>query len=403
MPLTPLADALEIILESVDRAPEPEPVGLERALNRYVAQAVLAPRAVPPADNSAMDGYAVCSTEVPDQLPVSQRIPAGQPPLTLAPGTAARIFTGAEIPSGADAVIPQEEADATAAGVHLPSVIPGQHIRRRGDDIQPGDCLAQRGQCLQPPDIGLLASVGIDTVSVYRPLRVAILTTGDELRDPGKGELEPGQIFNSNRFVLAHQIQALGFAVTENRHLPDVPAKIAAALRSAAASADCIVTAGGVSVGEEDHVRGEIEKQGSLSIWRLAIKPGKPLAFGEVQGTPIFGLPGNPVSTWITFALVARPWLVKRQGGMLPVVPRFPVQARFTVARPGSREEFLRVRLVGQGLAMGAELTGSQSSGVLTSLSAADGLAVLPAGATVTPGDWVEVMPLSALWQPGFG
>ncbi|MEL0161262.1 MAG: gephyrin-like molybdotransferase Glp [Halieaceae bacterium] len=403
MSLTPLADALEIILDSVDRVPNAEPVGLEVALNRYVAEAVVAPCAVPPADNSAMDGYAVCSTDVPGLLPVSQRIPAGQPPLALSPGTAARIFTGAEIPPGADAVIPQEDAEATAAGVRLPPVSEGQHIRRQGDDIRPGDCLVQRGQCLRPQDVGLLASVGINTVSVYRPLRVAILTTGDELRDPGKDELESGQIFNSNRFVLAHQVQALGFEVTENRHVPDVPAKIAAALRSAAASADCIVTAGGVSVGEEDHVRGEIEKQGTLAIWRLAIKPGKPLAFGEVQGTPIFGLPGNPVSAWITFALVARPWLVKRQGGMLPVVPRFPVQARFTIARPGSREEFLRVRLVGQGLEMRAELTGSQSSGVLTSLSAADGLAVLPAGATVTPGDWVEVIPLSALWQPGFG
>ncbi|MGA1580750.1 MAG: gephyrin-like molybdotransferase Glp, partial [Luminiphilus sp.] len=350
MSLTPLADALEIILDSVDRVPNPEPVGLEVALNRYVAEAILAPCAVPPADNSAMDGYAVCSTDVPGLVPVSQRIPAGQPPLALAPRTAARIFTGAEIPPGADAVIPQEDAEATAADVRLPPVTAGQHIRRRGDDIRPGDCLVQRGQCVRPQDVGLLASVGISTVSVYRPLRVAILTTGDELRDPGKDELESGQIFNSNRFVLAHQVQALGFEVTENRHVPDVPAKIAAALRSAAASADCIVTAGGVSVGEEDHVRGEIEKQGTLSIWRLAIKPGKPLAFGEVQGTPIFGLPGNPVSAWITFALVARPWLVKRQGGMLPVVPRFPVQASFTIARPGSREEFLRVRLVGQGL-----------------------------------------------------
>jgi len=403
MPLTPFDEALEVILETVDRTPEPEPVGLAVALNRYVAHAVLAPCAVPPADNSAMDGYAVSSTDVPGLLPVSQRIPAGQLPGTLMPGMAARIFTGAEIPPGADAIIPQEEAEATETSVRLPSVTVGQHIRRRGDDIQPGDCLASRGQCLRPQDVGLLASVGIDTVSVYRPLRVAILTTGDELREPGEGELEPGQIFNSNRFVLAHQVQALGFEVTESHHLPDVPVEIAAALRRAAANADCIVTAGGVSVGEEDHVRGEIEKQGSLSLWRLAIKPGKPLAFGEVQGTPIFGLPGNPVSAWITFALVARPWLVKRQGGILPAVPRFPVQARFTVARPGSRQEFLRVRLVGQGLAMGAELTGSQSSGVLTSLGEADGLALLPAGATVTPGDRVEVIPLSALWQPGFG
>jgi molybdopterin molybdotransferase len=403
MPLTPLSEALEIILSTVDSAPQAEQVRLHDALNRYVAESVYAPRAVPPADNSAMDGYAVNSNDVPGLLRVSQRIPAGHLKAMLEPGTAARIFTGAEIPAGADAVIPQEEAEETEAGTRLPSVNIGQHIRRRGDDIQPGDCLVERGQCLRPQDVGLLASVGIDGVLVYRPLRVAILTTGDELRDPGEGDLEPGQIFNSNRFVLAHQIRALGLVVTEDRHLPDIPTEIASALQSAAENADCIVTAGGVSVGEEDHVRGEIEKQGSLSIWRLAIKPGKPLAFGEVQGTPVFGLPGNPVSAWITFSLVARPWLVKRQGGVLPPAPRFPVQARFAIERSGSREEFLRVRLVGQGLTLGAELTGSQSSGVLTSLRQADGLAVLPPGTTVAPGDWLEVIPLSALWQPGFG
>lgn len=403
MPLTPLAEALEMILSTINSAPEAEQVRLHEALNRYVAQVVYAPCAVPPADNSAMDGYAARSKDLPGLLAVSQRIPAGYPPALLEPGTVARIFTGAEVPSGADVVIPQEEAVETEAGVRLPSAIAGQHIRRRGDDIEPGDCLVARGQCLRPQDVGLLASVGIDSISVYRPLRVSVLTTGDELRDPGHGELEPGQIFNSNRFFLAHQIQALGLVVTENRHLPDDPAEISSALQSAAMRADCIVTAGGVSVGEEDHVRREIEKLGSLSIWRLAIKPGKPLAFGEVHGTPIFGLPGNPVSAWITFALVARPWLVRRQGGAVPAAPRFPVQAGFAVERPGTREEFLRVRLVGQGLAMRAELAGSQSSGVLTSLAQADAVAVLPAGQTVEAGNWLEVIPLNTLWQPGFG
>lgn len=403
MPLTPLGDALETILKTADMTPEAERVRLQDGLNRYVAEAVCAPRPVPPADNSAMDGYAVRSGEVPGLLPVSQRIPAGSVPANLEPGTVARIFTGAEIPSGADAVIPQEAAEETGAGIQLPSAVAGQHIRRCGDDIEPGDCLVARGHCLRPQDIGLLAAVGIDSVSVYRPLKVAVLTTGDELRDPGEGELKPGEIFNSNRWTLSHQIRALGFLVTDDRHLPDDPAQISSALKSAALQADCIVTAGGVSVGEEDHVRAAIEQQGSLALWRLAIKPGKPLAFGEVQGTPVFGLPGNPVSSWITFALIARPWLVKRQGGILPAPPRFPVQAGFSLQHPGTREEFLRVRLVGKGLAMRAELTGSQSSGVLTSLGQADAVAVIPAGLTVREEDWLEVIPLSALWQPGFG
>ena len=403
MPLTPLAEALEIILGTVAAAPHSEQVGLEDALNRYVAQDVIAPCAVPPADNSAMDGYAACSKDLPGLLPVSQRIPAGHPPAALAPGTVARIFTGAEVPSGADAVIPQEAAEVIDAGIRLPAAEVGQHIRPRGDDIQPGDCLVAQGQCLRPQDVGLLASVGIDSVLVYQPLRVAVFTTGDELRDPGQGELGPGQIFNSNRFALAHQMRALGMAVTENRHLPDIPAQISSALQSAAGRADCIVTVGGVSVGEEDHVRGAIEKHGSLSLWRLAIKPGKPLAFGEVCGTPVFGLPGNPVSAWITFALVARPWLIRRQGGILPAVPRFPVQASFSLSRPGTREEFLRVCLIGQGRGMRAALTGSQSSGVLTSLGQADALAVIPAGTVVEEGDWLEVIPLHALWQLGYG
>lgn len=403
MALTPLSEALETILKTADIVPEAEPVGLQNALNRFVAQTVCAPRPVPPADNSAMDGYAVRGEDVPGLRPVSQRIPAGCVPSALERGTAARIFTGAEIPAGADAVIPQEAVEKTDEGIRFPAASAGQHIRRCGDDIAPGDCLVARGHCLRPQDIGLLAAVGIDSVSVYQPLRVALLTTGDELRDPGDGELKPGQIFNSNRWTLSHQIRALGFEVIIDRHLRDDATEIASALHSAAMQADCIVTAGGVSVGEEDHVKAAIEEQGSLAIWRLAIKPGKPLAFGEVRGTPIFGLPGNPVSAWITFALVARPWLVKRQGGILPAVPRFAVKAGFSLAHPGTREEFLRVRLVGGGLALRAELTGSQSSGVLTSLGQADAIAVIPAGTTVGEEDWLEVIPLNALWQPGYG
>ena len=397
MALTPLPEALERILATAVADPEREQVSLTAALDRYCAEAVHADIAVPPADNSAMDGYAVASGDVPGTLLVSQRAPAGSVPVPLAAGTAARIFTGAEIPAGADAVILQEDAAVESDRVSLPAARSGQHIRRRGDDIQPGDQLVAQGQRLRPQDIGLLASVGIDTVWVFAPLSVALLTTGDELREPGSGELGPGQIFNSNRLSLAAQIRSLGVNVVDMGNLPDDPGKIGEALERAAKAADCIVTAGGVSVGEEDHVRGQIEERGVLDVWKLAIKPGKPLAFGQVCGTPIFGLPGNPVSAFVTFALVAKPWLIKRQGGSAAPSPRFPVKAGFSLPRPGTREEFLRVKLSGSGEAMRANLTGSQSSAVLTSLSEADAVAVIVPGKTVAEGDWLEVIPLSAL------
>ncbi len=397
MALTPLSDALERILSDVEATLDYDTVALEAASGRYCAATINATLSVPPADNSAMDGYAVASRDVPGALTISQRVPAGHAPVPLEAGTAARIFTGAEIPAGADAIILQEDAGAGEGQVTLPAAQPGQHIRRRGSDIQPGDELVAAGHRLTPQDIGLLASVGLDPVPVFRPLSVAVLTTGDELREPGSGDLDPGQIFNSNRLSLAAQLRALGMKVIDCGNLPDDPDQIGEALERAAAAADCIVTAGGVSVGEEDHVKSQIEQRGALDLWKLAIKPGKPLAFGHVAGTPIFGLPGNPVSAFITFALVAKPWLIKRQGGHPAPMQRFPVRAAFSITRPGTREEFLRVRLTGSGETLRASLTGSQSSGVMTSLSEAGGLAVIAPGTTVAEGDWVEVMPLSAL------
>jgi molybdopterin molybdotransferase len=397
MALTPLSDALERILSDVEATLDCETVALEAASGRYCATTINATLSVPPADNSAMDGYAVASHNVPGTLAISQRVPAGHAPLPLEAGTAARIFTGAEIPAGADTVILQEDAEAGEGQVSLPAAQPGQHIRRQGNDIQPGDELVAAGQRLTPQDIGLLASVGLDVVPVFQSLSVAVLTTGDELREPGSGDLDPGQIFNSNRFTLAAQIRALGMTVINCGNLPDDPDQIGEALERAAAEADCIVSAGGVSVGEEDHVKSQIEQRGALDLWKLAIKPGKPLAFGHVAGTPIFGLPGNPVSAFITFALVAKPWLIKRQGGRLVPTLRFPVRAAFSITRPGTREEFLRVRLTGSGEALRAALTGSQSSGVMTSLSEADGVAVIAPGTAVAEGDWVEVMLLSTL------
>ena len=233
MALTPLFQALPQLLATIQSSPDTETVTLADAVGRYAAKAVQSSVAVPPADNSAMDGYAVRAKDVPGELVVSQRVPAGHLPVSLAPGTAARIFTGAEIPAGADAVVLQEDAEPLSEGVCLPAARKGQHIRRRGSDILAGDQLVATGRCLQPQDIGLLASAGIDAIEVYRPLRVAILTTGDELREPGSGGLEPGEIFNSNRFTLAAQVRALGMSVTDLGNYPDLPELIGEALERA--------------------------------------------------------------------------------------------------------------------------------------------------------------------------
>lgn len=401
MALTPLAEALETLLASVVSQPTTQSVPLAAALNRYCAEDVISTLAVPPADNSAMDGYALRAADTPGDLVISQRIPAGQAPQSLQPGTAARIFTGAEIPPGADTVVMQESVEITPAGIRVTALEAGRHIRGQGDDIQLGQCVLTQGRCLLPQDLGLLAAVGRREVSIFRPLKVAILTTGDELVEPGSAALAPGQIYNSNRVALAAQIDALGMEVLDLGNLPDEPGQIGDALERAAREADCVITAGGVSVGEEDHVRHQIEARGSLTHWKLAIKPGKPLAFGEVCGTPVFGLPGNPVSALVTFALVAKPWLIKRQGGRVPPLHRFPVRAGFALTEPGTRQEFLRVRLVGEGAMMTAELTRSQSSGVLSSVSEAHALADIPIGTTVAEGDWVGVIPLSTLLGPG--
>ncbi len=399
---TALSEALQVILASIEDTPDRQVIPLREALFRYSAVDVFSSIAVPPADNSAMDGFAVCVTDVPSVLQVSQRIPAGSFPEPLVAGTAARIFTGAQIPEGANAVVIQEEVQPVDGGFMFRSASEGQNIRVRGSDISCGERVISRGRCLRPEDLGLLASIGLSEVPVYRPLTIAFFTTGNELREPDAGPLNPGEIYNSNRFAISAQLRALGMRSLDLGNLADDPCLIGDALEKVAKEADCILTIGGVSAGEEDHVRRQIESRGSLTIWKLAIKPGKPMAFGKLNGTPIFGLPGNPVSSWVTFALVVKPWLIKRQGGRVGQLPRFAVCANFTSAKPTQREEFLRVKLSGSGRSMVASLTGSQSSGVLSSLSQADALAVIPSGALVTEGDYVEVIPLLSLLNPNF-
>ena len=403
MALTPLPDALATMLKRVPEPPASEEIALLAAQGRVAALDIRSSIAVPGGDNSAMDGYALRAADIPGELPVALRITAGSAPGTLPAGSAARIFTGALLPEGADTVVMQEDAIERDGHVSiLGCVTPGAHIRRRGADIAEHDLLVARGQRLTPQAIGVLASVGLHALAVYRPLRVAVLSTGDELVDPdGTGSaIEPWQIYNSNRAQLLAQLAALGYETVDLGTLPDDPEVIGEALERATREADCLLTTGGVSVGEADYVRDQIEARGELALWKLAIKPGKPLAFGAVAGTPVFGLPGNPVSAWATFLLVVKPWLAAAQGAEPKPPRRVLARAGFAVSRAGMREEYLRVSLTNAGERLEARLAGSQSSGVLTSVSRADGLAVVPIGATIDEGEPVEVLLLESLQSP---
>jgi len=398
-PLLPVAEALARVLATARPSQEVMEVALIDALGSVLADDVVASIAVPGDDNSAMDGYALRAAEAAGPLQVSQRIAAGAgEAVFLAPGTAARIFTGAAIPPGADAVVMQENCEEHDGVLAVSGpVTPGQNIRPRGQDIAPGSTVLARGRVLRPQDMGLLASIGRSAVEVYRPLRVAVLSTGDELLEPGDTGVRRGQLYNSNRYTLAGLVRSLGMTCVDSGIVPDDPGATARALQGAAAAADCVITSGGVSVGEEDHVKAQVERLGQLDMWKLAIKPGKPLAFGRIGNTPFIGLPGNPTSVFVTFCLIARPFLQKLQGVSEPPPARLYASAMFAVAQPGGRQEYLRVTLANAGTGLQAHRFANQSSGVLSSVCRSDALAVIPQGATITRGEMVEVIPLDAL------
>jgi len=388
-------EALKAILSGAQVKVATEKVNLLEALGRIVAADQIATINVPPLDNSAMDGYCFAHRDLAAgrKLPISQRIAAGEVGVPLVAATAARIFTGAPLPANADSIVMQENVELIdGAIVLLAAVKKGQHVRPAGQDIERGSCVLARGQKLTPPEIGLLASIGVEQVEVYRPLQVAVMSTGDELVEPGQA-LGPGKIYNSNRYTLTAHLQAMGCQVIDGGIVADSFAGTCAALTELASRADLIICSGGVSVGEEDHVKAAVESLGQLDLWKLSIKPGKPLAFGSVGQTPFFGLPGNPSSVLVTFSICARPYIQMCQGlpATEPVSCR--VRADFDLATAGTRQEYLRVR-VEKGA---ATLHPNQSSGVLASASWANALAVIPIGATVALGDDIEVLLLSEL------
>ncbi|MFM0062642.1 molybdopterin molybdotransferase MoeA [Paraburkholderia aspalathi] len=406
------AEALATLLGAASPIPGTESIPTLDALNRVLSADVISPLDVPPMNTSSMDGYAIrtedLATDGDRRLPVSQRIPAGHAPEPLKPGTAARIFTGATVPPGADAIVMQEQTEAAGNEVtilHNPA--PGEWITAQGADIRSGSIILPAGTRLTPQALGLAASVGCAELQVRRRVKVAVFFTGDELTMPGE-PLKPGAIYNSNRFTLRGLLEKLGCEVTDYGIVPDKLDATRATLREAAQAHDLILTCGGVSVGEEDHVKPAVEAEGRLSMWQIAMKPGKPLAFGAVRRaaqqadaaatasaeTFFIGLPGNPVSSFATFLLFVRPFVLLL-AGMQTVEPRaLSLRADFTQKKADRRNEFLRARINPAG---GLDLFPNQSSAVLTSTVWGDGLIDNPPNHAISAGETVRFIPFSEL------
>ena len=400
-PMKPLDQALvELLAFAVPLVPA-ESVSTFEADGRVLAQDLLSALDVPAHDNSSMDGYAVRCADWADAgtiLQVNQRIPAGSSGHLLAPASAARIFTGAPIPPGADAVVMQEDCETVEGGVRIRlQPQPGQWIRRRGEDVSAGAVVLHSGARLNPASLGLAASIGFDQVQVAPRVRVALFSTGDELIMPGDVaplEMKPGAIYNSNRFFLKALLERLGCTVTDLGIVPDRLDATIEALKGASQQHDLILTSGGVSVGEEDHIKPAVQALGELNLWQIAIKPGKPFAYGKINTAHFIGLPGNPVSSFVTFLLLVRPFILKLQGATELAPASIAMSANFDWPKADKRREFLRVKLNPAG---GLDLFDNQSSGVPTSAVWGDGLLDNPAGQTIAHGDKVQFIAFAAL------
>lgn len=400
--LKPVDEALAYLLDQVKPITQRETLPLSEALGRVLAEPVKSQVDVPPWNNSAMDGYAIKISDLnpeENRLRIGQRIPAGSAGKILEPGTAARIFTGAPIPEGADAVVIQEVCRIEGEEVVIDEKpARGANIRKAGEDILQGEEILSAGVRLDAQHLGLAASVGVAELSVYRRLKVAVCSSGDELVMPGS-ELRPGQIYNSNQFTLTGLLQRLGCEVVQLGIVEDTLEATCEVLSRGAEMADLVLASGGVSVGEEDHVKPALERLGSLELWQIASRPGKPLAFGYIGGTPFMGTPGNPVSLFVTFSIFARPFILRMQGmsgGVLPKPVR--VVAGFEKPATDKRQEYARGRLElnDQGKAV-VRLYPNRSSGVLSSVVWANGIAVLPPLTAIKPGDFVDFIPFSEL------
>lgn len=369
-----------------------ETVSLDRALGRVLAADQHSPLAIPAFDCSAMDGWAVRAEELGNgALPVGGRVAAGHPLLEpVRPGHAYRIFTGAPLPAGLDAVVMQEEATEGEGGVLLPIVAPGTNVRRAGESVAVGDRVLRAGTVLRPQHLGLAAALGLAELPVRQRLRVAVASTGDEVRDPGS-PLPPGGLYDSNRAMLMALLAAAGCVVTDLGIVADRPGALSDTLLLAAAGHDLILTSGGVSVGEEDHVRAVLARIGTVEFWRLAIKPGKPLLVGRIDDTPLLGLPGNPVAVMIGFLLIGREVVAALSGAEPPSARRYTLPAAFSLRKKAGRREFPRAVVTEAGT---VQLHPSDSSGVLSSVTASDGLLDLPeAELDIHPGDPVSFLP----------
>lgn len=395
--LLSVEDAVATLLEHAHPLEDCERIPLGNAAGRILARDLLSPLDVPGFDNSAMDGYALHSSDMETArtrgLVISQRIPAGMQGKPLHPGDAARIFTGAPVPEGADTVVMQEICRVEGERVFVGETAgAGTNIRPRGNDITAGSPLLKAGTPMRAAQLGLAASVGIAEVEVRRRLRVSVLSTGDELVEPGQ-PLATGQIYNSNRYLLNALVEAQGGEVVDLGSIADNPEATHAALSMAAARSDLVITSGGVSVGEEDHVKAVLQSLGELTLWRVRMKPGKPLAFGRIGAVPFIGLPGNPVSVFVTFLLFARPYLQRLQGRIDTPPASWPVSAGFD-HRAGKRREYLRVRIHSDSVrGPTAEKHPRQGSDVLSSVAWAEGLVEIPENTRIHPGDTLRYLP----------